>query len=83
MIAAGTVAETRLAQLAGLDVGPGIVVGPDLATPVDLRVFAIGDCAQPPEGGTGLIAQGWDPGPAASRTSALNWPHATCADRQI
>jgi assimilatory nitrate reductase electron transfer subunit len=47
-------------QLAGLDVGRGIVVGPDLATPADPRVFAIGDCAQPPEGGTGLIAQGWD-----------------------
>jgi len=60
VLAAGTVAETRIAQLAGLDVGRGIVVGPDLATPADSRVFAIGDCAQPPEGGTGLIAQGWD-----------------------
>lgn len=60
VLAAGTVAETRIAQLAGLDVGRGIVVGPDLATPADPRVFAIGDCAQPPEGGTGLIAQGWD-----------------------
>ncbi|HEX5333085.1 MAG TPA: FAD-dependent oxidoreductase [Cellulomonas sp.] len=60
VLAAGTVAETRIAQLAGLDVGRGVVVGPDLATPADPRVFAIGDCAQPPEGGTGLIAQGWD-----------------------
>jgi assimilatory nitrate reductase electron transfer subunit len=36
------------------------VVGPDLATPADRRIFAIGDCAQPPEGGSGLVAQGWD-----------------------
>jgi assimilatory nitrate reductase electron transfer subunit len=60
VLTAGTVAETRIARLAGLDVGRGIVVGPDLATPADPRVFAIGDCAQPPEGATGLIAQGWD-----------------------
>jgi assimilatory nitrate reductase electron transfer subunit len=60
VLTAGTVPEVGLAQRAGLDVGRGIVVGPDLASPADPRVFAIGDCAQPPEGGSGLIAQGWD-----------------------
>ena len=60
MLTAGTVPEVGLAQRAGLDVARGIVVGPDLASPADARVFAIGDCAEPPEGGSGLIAQGWD-----------------------
>ncbi|MBO3083784.1 FAD-dependent oxidoreductase [Cellulomonas fengjieae] len=60
VLTAGTVPEVALAQRAGLDVARGIVVGPDLASPSDARVFAIGDCAEPPEGGSGLIAQGWD-----------------------
>lgn len=60
VLTAGTSPEVGLAQRAGLDVARGIVVGPDLATPADPRVFAIGDCAEPPEGGSGLIAQGWD-----------------------
>ncbi|ACQ81045.1 FAD-dependent pyridine nucleotide-disulphide oxidoreductase [Beutenbergia cavernae DSM 12333] len=60
VLACGTTPETRLASSAGLSVARGVVVGPDLASPDDPHVFAIGDCAQPPEGGTGLIAQGWD-----------------------
>lgn len=60
VLACGTVPEAGLARAAGLTVDRGVVVGDDLASPDDPRVFAIGDCAQPPEGGTGLIAQGWD-----------------------
>lgn len=60
VLSCGTIPQTALARQAGLDVDRGIVVGPDLTTPADPRVHAIGDCAQPPEGGTGLIAQGWD-----------------------
>ncbi|WP_413450476.1 FAD-dependent oxidoreductase [Georgenia phoenicis] len=60
VLACGTVPETGLARAARLRVDRGVVVGEDLASPDDPRVFAIGDCAQPPEGGTGLIAQGWD-----------------------
>ncbi|MFD4990936.1 FAD-dependent oxidoreductase [Cellulosimicrobium cellulans] len=60
VLACGTVPEAGLARAAGLAVDRGVVVGPDLASPDDPRVFAIGDCAQPPEGGTGLVAQGWD-----------------------
>ncbi|UKJ63381.1 NAD(P)/FAD-dependent oxidoreductase [Cellulosimicrobium cellulans] len=60
VLACGTVPEAGLARAAGLAVDQGVVVGHDLASPDDPRVFAIGDCAQPPEGGTGLIAQGWD-----------------------
>ncbi|MDN4476544.1 FAD-dependent oxidoreductase [Demequina sp. SYSU T00192] len=60
VMCAGTIPETALARRAGLPCERGIVVGTDLASPEDPHVFAIGDCAQPPEGGTGLVAQGWD-----------------------
>jgi assimilatory nitrate reductase electron transfer subunit len=59
VLTAGTVPETGLAAAAGLAVDRGVLVGPDLATS-DPAVFAIGDCGQPPEGATGLIAQGWE-----------------------
>ncbi len=60
VLTAGTIPESGLAREAGLEVRRGIVVGEDLATTQDPCIFAIGDCAQPPEGGSGLIAQGWD-----------------------
>ncbi|WP_125773079.1 FAD-dependent oxidoreductase [Antribacter gilvus] len=60
VLACGTVPETRLASDAGLRVGRGVVVGHDLASPDDPRVFAVGDCAEPPEGSRGLVAEGWD-----------------------
>ncbi|WP_024287482.1 FAD-dependent oxidoreductase [Cellulomonas sp. KRMCY2] len=59
VLATGTVPETGLAATAGLEVRRGIVVDSSGATS-DPAVFAIGDCAEPPEGGTGLVAQGWD-----------------------
>ena len=55
----GTVPETMLARRAGLTVDRGVVVTEALASPDDPRVHAIGDCAQPPSGATGLVAQGW------------------------
>lgn len=60
VLTAGTVPEAALARAAGLEVEHGVVVGPDLASTRDPFVFAIGDCAQPPGGSTGLVAQGWD-----------------------
>lgn len=60
VMAAGTVVDTEIVRAAGLPVSRGIVVGNDLASPGDPRVFAIGDCAQPPQGSTGLVAQGWE-----------------------
>lgn len=54
----GTVPETSLARKAGLAVDRGIVVNESLQTSHPF-IYAIGDCAQPPEGGTGLVAQGW------------------------
>lgn len=59
VVSCGVRAETGLAEGAGLPVERGVVVGDDLSSPGDGRVFAIGDCAQPPEGGTGLLAPGW------------------------
>lgn len=59
VLTAGTVAEAGLARDAGLPVRRGVVVDSDGRT-ADPRVYAIGDCAEPPEGGTGLVAQGWD-----------------------
>ena len=60
VLATGTSPAIGLAAQAGLATARGVLVGADLASPNDPRVFAIGDCAQPPEGGTGLVAQGWD-----------------------
>lgn len=57
--AIGTVPRAELARSAGLPVRHGIVVGPDLRSPADPRVAAIGDCAEPPEGCFGLVAPGW------------------------
>ncbi|MFE5339607.1 FAD-dependent oxidoreductase [Isoptericola sp. NPDC056578] len=60
VLACGTAPETALARRSGLAVERGVVVGPDLASVTDPRVFAVGDCAQPPEGSRGLVAEGWD-----------------------
>lgn len=60
VLAAGTQPDVELARAAGLPVSRGVVVGADLASPGDARVFAVGDCAQPPQGSTGLVAQGWE-----------------------
>ena len=66
----GTVAETMLARRAGLTVDRGIVVTDDLASLDDPHVHAIGDCAQPPSGATGLVAQGWQQAAALVATLA-------------
>ncbi|MDM8084313.1 FAD-dependent oxidoreductase [Cellulomonas cellasea] len=59
VLAVGTAPETDLARGCGLAVDRGIVVDSHCGTS-DPRVHAIGDCAQPPGGGHGLLAQGWD-----------------------
>lgn len=58
LVSCGIRAESGLAVLAGIDTDRGILVDEDLRTS-DPRVFAIGDCAQPPSGATGLLAPGW------------------------
>jgi assimilatory nitrate reductase electron transfer subunit len=59
LVSCGVRAETGLAREAGLSVDRGILVGDDLSSPDDERIHALGDCAQPPEGMTGLVAPGW------------------------
>lgn len=59
VMCAGTVPETSLARGAGLACERGIVVDAGMRTSA-AGIFAIGDCAQPPEGGRGLVAQGWE-----------------------
>lgn len=56
----GTRPETVLARNAGLRCDRGVLVDDDLRCLDDPAVFAIGDCAQPPEGASGLVAQGWE-----------------------
>ncbi|GAC1379493.1 MAG: FAD-dependent oxidoreductase [Marmoricola sp.] len=58
LLSCGIRAQVGLAEAAGLPVDRGIVVDEDLAT-ADPRIFAVGDCAQPPSGMTGLLAPGW------------------------
>jgi assimilatory nitrate reductase electron transfer subunit len=58
LVSCGIRAETGLAAAAGITVDRGVVVDDELRTS-DERVFAIGDCAQPPEGMSGLLAPGW------------------------
>jgi assimilatory nitrate reductase electron transfer subunit len=60
VLATGTLANTGLAAGAGLRTERGVLVTDGLASVDDRRIFAIGDCAQPPEGGSGLVAQGWE-----------------------
>src|SRR5689334_14653156 len=57
-VSCGIRAEAGLAADAGIAVDRGIVVDDELRTS-DERVFAIGDCAQPPSGMSGLLAPGW------------------------
>ncbi len=59
VVAAGTAPNVDLARSGGLPVGRGVRVDDELRTLGDRRIFAIGDCAEPPEGSTGLVAQGW------------------------
>ncbi|WP_345556120.1 FAD-dependent oxidoreductase [Streptomonospora halophila] len=59
VVTAGVKANTEIAAGAGIDVEHGIVVDDTLAT-ADPRVHAVGDCAQHPGGGAGLVQPGWE-----------------------
>ena len=74
LLACGTRPETALAAESGLPVDRGIVVTHELRSPADRRVAALGDCAAPPEGGSGLVAQGWE----QARRLARSLVHSPC-----
>jgi assimilatory nitrate reductase electron transfer subunit len=81
LLACGTRPETALAAGAGLSTDRGVVVGDDLRSPDDARVAAIGDCAQPPEGGSGLVAQGWEQARRLARALVHGYPEPEAAGR--
>ena len=60
LVSCGVRPEIALAASAGLPTARGVVVGADLTSPADPNVHAVGDCTEPPEGVTGLVAPGWD-----------------------
>lgn len=66
VLCTGTVPHVALAAEAGLEVDRGVLVDADLTTS-DPHVHAIGDCAQPPGGASGLVAQGWEQAPPSRR----------------
>lgn len=51
--------RVEIATAAGLPVRHGVVVTDELRSPADPCVTAIGDCAEPPSGCSGLLAPGW------------------------
>ncbi len=59
LVSCGVRPDIALASAAGLPVRRGVVVDADLTSPDDERVHAIGDCAEGPDGVTGLVAPGW------------------------
>ena len=88
LVSCGIRPDLSLAAAAGLPTGRGVTVGPDLASPVDPAIRAIGDCAEPPEGGTGLVAPGWEQAARLARLmtsgvgeGGLDYPLASLAAR--
>lgn len=55
----GVAPRTGIAASAGLPVDNGVIVTEALRSPADPRVVAIGDCAEPPSGCSGLLGPGW------------------------
>src|SRR6185436_5468229 len=60
VVSAGIRPNAAPARTAGLSVERGIVVGDDLASPEDPRVFAVGECAQHRGRVYGLVAPLWE-----------------------
>lgn len=70
VVATGVRPRSDLAADAGLPCAAGVLVDPDLRSLADPRVSAIGDCAEPPGGCSGLLAPGWDQAAAVARRLA-------------
>jgi nitrite reductase (NADH) large subunit len=60
VVAAGIRANSDLARQAGLSVERGIVIGDDLASPDDERIYSVGECAQHRGMVYGLVAPLWE-----------------------
>ncbi|HWL88481.1 MAG TPA: nitrite reductase large subunit NirB, partial [Polyangiaceae bacterium] len=77
VISAGIRPNTDLARAAGLTVARGIVVGDDLASPEDSRIFAIGECAEHAGKTYGLVAPLWDQARVLAERLSQRRPDAT------
>ncbi|NYH55122.1 assimilatory nitrate reductase electron transfer subunit [Nocardiopsis arvandica] len=75
VVTAGVRGNTELAKDAGIEVEHGIVVDDRLSTS-NARVHAIGDCAQHPGGGAGLIQPGWEQAAVLARRLTGTAPEA-------
>ncbi|MEY9212109.1 NAD(P)/FAD-dependent oxidoreductase [Thermobifida halotolerans] len=75
VVTAGVRPRTELAAEAGLDVEHAIVVNDSLTTS-DPRVHAIGDCAQHPGGGGGLVQPGYEQAAVLADLLTGAAPHA-------
>lgn len=60
VITTGIAPRVELGLAAGLAAQKGLLTDADSRCLDVANVYAIGDCAQPPTGGTGLVAQGWE-----------------------
>ncbi|MEV2276869.1 FAD-dependent oxidoreductase [Nocardiopsis sp. NPDC049922] len=76
VVTAGVRGNTELAKDAGIEVEHGVVVD-DTLTTSDARVHAIGDCAQHPGGGAGLVQPGWEQAAVLAQRLTGTAPHAT------
>ncbi len=70
LVSCGVRPDVALATDAGLPTARGVLVGTDLTSPADPAVHAVGDCAEPPEGVSGLVAPGWDQAERLARSLA-------------
>ncbi|TDQ46134.1 FAD-dependent oxidoreductase [Actinorugispora endophytica] len=75
VITAGVRARVELAKAAGLHVEHAVVVDDTLTTSAP-RVHAIGDCAQHPGGGGGLVQPGWEQAAVLADLLTGAAPHA-------
>ncbi|WP_159945371.1 MULTISPECIES: FAD-dependent oxidoreductase [unclassified Nocardiopsis] len=78
VVTAGVRGNIELAKDAGIATAHGVLVNDHLATS-DARVHAIGDCAQHPGGGAGLIQPGWEQAAVLARRLTGTAPHAAYA----
>jgi assimilatory nitrate reductase electron transfer subunit len=70
VLCCGARPRTELARRAGLAADAGVVVGDELRSVTDPRVFAIGDCAEHRGRTHGLVAPAWAQATAAARAVA-------------
>ncbi len=75
LVSCGIRPDIELATAAGLPTGRGVTVDAHLASPEDAAIHAIGDCAEPPGGCTGLVAPGWEQAARLARSLTVDRSH--------